>query len=80
MPELGSLGSVRGALSNGRPYRSRTLPGYDPDVARNRDDAKPDEMIDGRESGPHPARPRSSDKPRHLSVKNRRRLMALGHF
>ena len=25
MPELGSLGSVRGTLSNGRPYRSHKL-------------------------------------------------------
>jgi hypothetical protein len=25
VPELGSLGSVRGALSNGCPYRSRVL-------------------------------------------------------
>ena len=25
MPELGSLGSVRGALSNGRPYREQEL-------------------------------------------------------
>ena len=26
MPELGSLGSVRGALSNGRPYREHCRP------------------------------------------------------
>jgi len=26
VPELGSLGSVRGALSNERPYRSRPSP------------------------------------------------------
>ena len=26
MPELGSLGSVRGALSNGRPYRDLVYP------------------------------------------------------
>ena len=25
MPELGSLGSVRGALSNGRPYREQRV-------------------------------------------------------
>jgi len=25
VPELGSLGSVRGALSNGRPYRERWI-------------------------------------------------------
>ena len=25
MPELGPLGSVRGAVSNGRPYRERVL-------------------------------------------------------
>ena len=34
MPELGSLGSVRGALSNGRPYRERWIQRYVPEFEK----------------------------------------------
>jgi len=34
VPELGSLGSVRGALSNGRPYRERWIQRYVPEFEK----------------------------------------------
>ncbi len=47
MPELGSLGSVRGALSNGRPYRERKGPRHS-----EMPDRKPASLCRGQSDAP----------------------------